>query len=77
MSRKNFNRMGQLLDELRVSIDKLEEDNTQVQFRIYALRDQNEKLRKQKQDLREQNAQLVARIAQLGRKHSLTSLPQK
>ena len=77
MSRKNFKRMGQLLDELRVSMEKVEEENSQMQFRMYALRDQNEKLRKERQDLRVQNAQLVARIAQLSRKHSITNSPQK
>ena len=78
MAKKNFRRMGELLDELRVSMEKLEEENNQMEFRMFALRDQNEKLRKERQDLRVQNAQLVARIAELSRRNSVNAnSPQK
>ena len=77
MAQKNFKRMGELLDELRVSMENLEQENYQMQFRMYALRDQNEKLRKEREDLRVQNAELVARIAQLSRKNSVTNSPPK
>ena len=77
MSRQNFRKMVELLDELRLSMEKVEEENNQMQFRMFALRDQNEKLRKERQDLRVQNAQLVARIAQLSRKNSISNSPPK
>ena len=77
MAQNNFKRMRELLEELRVSLEKQEEENNQMQFRMFALRDQNEKLRKERQDLRVQNAQLVARIAELSRRNSVANSPPK
>lgn len=77
MSKKNFKKMVELLDDLRASMEKQEAESANMQFRVLALRDQNEKLRKEREDLRVENAQLVARIAQLSRKNSLSSSPPK